>query len=130
MSFVSDGGANCFALPPVPPADGEGGEGSAGPASDTTASPSGAAGGEVSGLVIPRRLQHRQGLGRRLSMQPDAPSLQVCWGVAHGLAGCPDSWFVAWSRLGTSHDLMCFHLAASSLHMFCTTQHTPHPAGP
>lgn len=77
MSFVSEGGANCFALPPVPPADGEGSEGPAGPAPDmATASPSGD-GGEDSGLVIPRRLQHRQGLGRRLSMQPDPPLLQV-----------------------------------------------------
>ncbi len=91
MSFVSEGGANCFALPPVPPADDEGGEGLQGSASEPVASPGGpASGGGDGGLVIPRRLQHRQGLGRRLSLQPDQPTLQVRGQVACRLAGCCD----------------------------------------
>ena len=78
LSFVSEGGATCFALPPVPldapPPEAEGADG--GGSDDSDPAP---AAGEEAQLIIPRRLQHRQGLGRRLSLQPVPASPQVGW---------------------------------------------------
>jgi hypothetical protein len=77
LSFVSEGGTTCTAVPPQPAPPGIDADGAAGPAGDSPqALPVAPAGGELP-LSIPRRLQHKQGLGRRLSLQPAPPSPQV-----------------------------------------------------
>lgn len=72
LSFVSEGGGTCYALaPPPPPADSaDGADGGAEPPCGGPTWPCGQ-------LLIPRRLQHRQGLRRR-SLLPLSPAPQAC----------------------------------------------------
>ncbi|KAL4423969.1 hypothetical protein ABPG75_001270 [Micractinium tetrahymenae] len=70
LSFVSEGGATCYALAPGPPpaSEAEGGDGSA-------ELQGGGHSSDCGGLLIPRRLQQREGLRRR-SLLPALPSPQ------------------------------------------------------
>lgn len=69
LSFVSENGATCFAVPPGVPVggDSDAGNASAGRAPEQ----------QGGGLVIPRRLQHKEGQWRRRNQQPGFPSPQV-----------------------------------------------------